>query len=52
MYLCDVCSCQEILRRNGRGQARQQLEAARQALRRAEVAGESEEQVAELQEGE
>ena len=20
IYLCDVCSCQEILRRNGRGQ--------------------------------
>jgi hypothetical protein len=33
IYLCNVCSCQEILRRNGRGQA-----AAEKASRRQDAA--------------
>jgi hypothetical protein len=34
IYLCEVCSCQTILRRNGRGQVLAPLEAAVQAWRR------------------
>eukprot|EP01047_Picozoa_sp_COSAG01_P053602 COSAG01_NODE_5763_length_4048_cov_1.373259_3_plen_116_part_00 len=33
IYLCNVCSCQEILRRNGRGQPRGTSRAARRRLR-------------------
>jgi endonuclease/exonuclease/phosphatase family metal-dependent hydrolase len=49
IYLCNVCSCQEVLRRHGRGQARRLERQEREAR---ELQQAEEERQAALQEAE